>query len=636
MKLMLALTALALMGSAVRAQDATLTLQSGKQGPRLSPLLHGIFFEEINHAGDGGLNPEKLRRTEGWTGWKGGKVTQAESGELTITGGAQTDGYWGIGIEKGKKYGLQGTLTSNGPVRAILVAPDGSELASATLKPGNVGVELKPRATEPKAKLVLKGAQFTFANASLMPRETWGKSGLRKDLATLVAGMKPSFVRFPGGCFVEGDKLANKFDWKTTLGPRGGRIPNQCLWGYKCTNGLGYHEYLQWCEDLKAAPLFVVNCGMSHTDFVPMDQMNTVVQSALDAIEYANGDPKTTKWGAERAKNGHPKPFNLRLIEIGNENGGPRYNERYKLIFDAIKKKYPYVTTIACDWGGTPTSAPVETIDEHYYNNPQFFQREATRYDSYSRSGPKIYIGEYAVTQGCGLGNLIAGLGEACFITGMERNSDVVHMASYAPLFVNTDNRAWNPDAIVFDSLRSYGTPSYWVQHMFSNNRGDVVLSSLLEAPKPTGPRLELTGGGAGVGTWRTDAEYADLRINGQPVPIHPASGQWEKTETGYRQTDTGEDRRAYAGTNSDPGDYTLTVRAKKRSGAEGFLVMFRVRNERDWYWWNIGGWGNTRHAIERSEGGAKTTITREVTGSVDTDRWYDIKIECQGDKVRC
>ena len=619
---MLALVALALTLSVAHAQDATLTL-TGKLGPRLSPLQHGIFFEEINHAGDGGLNPEKLRSLESWK---------------KIPGGMENEGYWGIGVEKGKKYGFQAVLTGGGPVKVALIAPDGAELASATVKAsGDVGVELTARRTEPKAKLVLLGQGFTLEYASLLPKETHGKARLRKDLAKLVAEMKPSFVRFPGGCFVEGDKLANKFDWKSTLGKKSGRTPNQCLWGYKCTNGLGYHEYLQWCEDLKAAPMFVVNCGMSHTDFVPMEKMGEVVQNALDALEYANGDAKTTKWGAERAKNGHPKPFNLKLIEIGNENGGPRYNERYKLIYDAIKAKYPDVVTIANLWGGLPTSAPIETIDEHYYFNPQFFQREANRYDRYDRKGPKIYVGEYAVTQGCGLGNLVAGLGEACFITGMERNADVVTMASYAPLFVNANDRAWNPDAIVFDSLRSYGTPSYWVQQMFSVNRGDVVLASSLIAPPPSGPRPELMGGGVGVGTWKTEAEYQDVKIDGKPVEVRGASGKWEKTpDGGLRQSELVEDRRAYGGDRRATGDYTLTLRARKLGGEEGFLVMFRVRNNDDWYWWNIGGWNNTRHVIEHSVSGGKASIAIAENQKIETGRWYDIKVECQGEKIRC
>lgn len=651
MKATLALAALALTLSVARAQDASLTL-TGKLGPRISPLQHGIFFEEINHAGDGGLNPEKLRGAEGWSAWgpayaswrhaPGGPVFVA----ISATGkgdraGLQTDGFWGIGVEKGKKYAFQASLTGGSTVRVALLAPDDTELASAELKAtGDVAVELTVRRTEPKARLVLSttvGQGFALEHPSLLPKETHGKAGLRKDLAKLVEGMKPSFVRFPGGCFVEGDKLANKFDWKSTLGKKSGRTPNQCLWGYKCTNGLGYHEYLQWCEDLKAAPLFVVNCGMSHTDFVPMEKMGEVVQNALDALEYANGDAKTTKWGAERAKNGHPKPFDLKLIEIGNENGGPRYSERYKLIYDAIKKNYPDVVTIANEWGGLPKSAPVETVDEHYYNNPQFFQREATRYDKYDRKGPKIYVGEYAVTQGCGLGNLIAGLGEACFITGMERNADVVSMASYAPLFVNSSDRAWNPDAIVFDSLRSYGTPSYWVQRMFSVNRGDVVLSSSLVAPVvPDAREVKALGGGVGVGTWRTEAEYADAKIDGVPVELRGASGKWEKTpDGGLRQSELSEDRRAYGGDRNAPGDYTLTLRARKLGGEEGFLVMFRVENNDDWYWWNLGGWNNTRHVIERAQGGGKSSLATLENQKIETGRWYDIKIECRGEKIR-
>ena len=598
MKATIALAALALTLSAARAQDATLTL-TGKLGPRISPLQHGIFFEEINHAGDGGLNPEKLRA--GMTDWKivGGQVamkyvdSNVPGNYIDVAvrdagrGGIRNEGYWGIGVEKGKRYGFTARLTGGARVRVALVAPDGATLASAIVTAtGDVGAEMAVRRTEPKAALELTvagGESFTLERTSLLPRETFGKAGLRKDLGELVRAMKPSFVRFPGGCFVEGDKLANKFDWKSTLGRKSGRTPNQCLWGYKCTNGLGYHEYLQWCEDMKSAPLFVVNCGMSHTDFVPMEKMNEVVQNALDALEYANGDSKTTRWGAERARNGHPKPFNLKLIEIGNENGGPRYDERYKLIYDAIKKNYPYVTTIADLWGGLPKSAPVETIDEHYYNNPQFFQREAHRYDSYDRKGAKVYVGEYAVTQGCGQGNLIAALGEACFITGMERNADMVAMASYAPLFVNASDRAWNPDAIVFDSLRSYGTPSYWVQQMFSTNRGDIVLSSSLIIPPAVESEKEISeaSGGVGVGTWKTDAEFADVKIDGKPVALTPAAGKWEKTESGLHQSEIAEDRRAYGGDRSASGDYTLTLRARKISGDEGFLVLFRVKKRR-------------------------------------------------------
>jgi alpha-L-arabinofuranosidase len=324
----------------------------------------------------------------------------------------------------------------------------------------------------------------------------------------------------------------------------------------------------------------------------------------------------------------------LKLLEIGNENGGPRYDERYKLIYEAIKQKHPEMNLIACDWGGLPKSAPVEIADEHFYTNPQQMQNLARRYDAYPRTGPKIYLGEYAVTQGCGQGNLIAALSEAAFITGLERNSDIVSLASYAPLLVNANNRAWNPDAIVFDSQRSFGTPSYWVQWMFSTSRGEQVVPTTLETRPIKAP---VAPGGVGVGTWRTEATFADVKLNGSPVALTPARGTWTaEGDGGLRQTELADDRRAYGGDRSAPGDYTLTLRARKNRGEEGFLILFRVGGDGDYFWWNLGGWGNTRHNIERAVGGSKETVARDVPGKIEPDRWYDIRVECQGERVRC
>lgn len=636
------LLSLLALASGAFAQDVALTVDGSRLGPRLSPIQHGIFFEEINHAGDGGLYPDKLRNrdfSEGvrhWDAFGGAKATVSGS-TLSVTGpgGVRTEGYWGIGVEKGKK--LQLSVEVSGAATVRLTAPNGAVLATANLRPGKATALLSPSQSCPNARLeFLVSGTVRLSGPSLMPLDTFGKSKVRKDLGELVAGMKPSFVRFPGGCFVEGDTLAQRFNWKTSLGKPSQRGKNQCIWGYAATNGLGFHEYLQWTEDMKAEPLFVVNCGMSHKDVTPLAQMDQVVQDALDALEYANGDAKTTKWGAERAKNGHPKPFGLKLIEIGNENGGPRYNERYKLVYDALKKKWPQTRFIANDWGGTPTSAPVEIVDEHYYNNPQFFLQQASRYDRYDRKGPKIYVGEYAVTQGCGQGNLIAALGEAAFITGMERNADMVIMASYAPLFVNANDRNWNPDAIVFDSARSYGTPSYWVQRLFSQNRGDVVVPTKVSQPKSTETVSAEARGGVGVGTWRTDAEYADIRVNGQPVELTPQQGRWAKTGGGWRQSNAqGEDFRAVGGDKSAT-NYTLTLKAKKNGGEEGFLIMFYARGTGDFLWWNLGGWGNTRHEVERAVGGGKNSLLApQYRGKIETGRWYDIKIECQGTRIK-
>jgi alpha-L-arabinofuranosidase len=334
---------------------------------------------------------------------------------------------------------------------------------------------------------------------SLFPKETFKgrENGIRKDLGQMIADMKPAFVRFPGGCYVEGNLMANAFRWKKSIGDIAERSGHMGIWGYYSTGGLGYHEYLQFCEDLGAEPLFVINCGMAHGDSIPMDQLQEYVQDALDAIEYANG-PVDSKWGSLRAKAGHPKPFHLKMIEVGNENGGKLYDERYAVFYDALKARYPEVKIVANERGGIPTSRPREIVDEHYYSSPEFFMRQARRYDSYDRSNYKVYVGEYATTQSAGLGNVIAALGEAAFMTGLERNGDVVTMASYAPLLVNPNWRGWNPNAIVFDSSRAYGIPSYHVQTMFAKNRADVVVPVAVEspvAPPPTKARM------IGVGT---------------------------------------------------------------------------------------------------------------------------------------
>ena len=299
------------------------------------------------------------------------------------------------------------------------------------------------------------------------------------------------------------------YRWKQTVGDPSERRTQYNIWQYHATHGIGYHEYLQMCEDLGAEPLFVINCGMSHKEVVPLDKMPEFVQDALDAIEYANG-PVSSTWGALRARNGHPAPFNLKYMEIGNENGGTAYHERYALFYDAIKAKYPQMHLVANEWSGTPKNRPVEIVDEHYYSTPEFFIANAGKYDSYDRAGRKVYVGEYAVTQGCGQGNLRAAVGEAAFMTGLERNSDVVVMASYAPLFANVNYKKWNPDLIDFDSSRAYGIPSYYVQKMFSENRGDVVLPVTVTAPEAA-PAVQ--SGAIGVGTWRTQAEFKDIKV---------------------------------------------------------------------------------------------------------------------------
>ena len=511
---------------AARSQDvrsAKLTVSVDKPGVNISPLLYGIFFEEINCSGDGGLYGELIRNRsfeesslpDHWVavGRAAGELSVDSSWPISEKNthalrvriesadggryGVANEGYWGIALRKNAEYTLSfHARCSEGykdPMAVTLEDSSGRQYAGAKVE--GIGKEWKHFRVSLVPGEDASGARLVFSTSrkgtlwldmvSLFPRETYhGRTnGLRRDLAEMLEGLRPGFVRFPGGCWVEGDSLNLSYRWKRTIGDIQDRWTQYNIWQYYSTNGLGFHEYLQMCQDLAAEPLFVINCGMSHRGNVPMEEMKPWVQDALDAIEYANGPPEST-WGSSRAKNGHHAPFGLKYREIGNENGGPAYHERYALFYDAIKAKYPEMHIIADVWGGSPKSRPVEIVDEHYYSTPRFFAENSDRYDRYDRKGPKVYVGEYAVTQHCGKGNLRAAVGEAAFMTGMERNSDIVVMASYAPLFVNVGWRQWNPDAIAFDCSRIYGTPSYHVQKMFSQHRGDVVLPITVESPE--------------------------------------------------------------------------------------------------------------------------------------------------------
>jgi len=668
--------------------DALVSIQRDQPKHRIPPTLWGIFFEEINHAGEGGLYAEMVKNrsfeapsgTNGWsfymTGQASGhwqlettnplnsenptsiKLVRNPGGDGQV--GISNNGYWGMYIESGQRYKLRFHARCSpdfiGGIIVQLQSANGSEvyaqrtLTGLTTNWQKFEAVLQPSATSTNAALTLSINQpgtVWLDVVSLFPENTFNNrtNGLRRDLAQMLLNLKPSFVRFPGGCYVEGHYLSNAFNWKNTIGDiaeRRGHLND--VWGYYSSDGLGYHEYLQMCEDLGAEPLFVINCGMSHNEVVPLDKMGPYVQAALDAIEYANG-PTNSYWGALRAANGHPEPFNLKYIQIGNENGGPAYNERYALFYDAIKSRYPDVKIIACDWGGIPTSRPVEIRDEHYYNSPAFFINNATKYDSYNRSGPKVFVGEYAVTSGCGIGNLIAALAEAAFMTGLERNSDVVIMAAYAPLFANVNAKVWNPDLIYFDNHRVVGTPSYYVQMLFSQNRGHVVLpTSVKVVAEFTNPPPY---GAIGLGSWNTAVEYTNVTVISNGVVLYQSdfskgasewkvfNGTWIATNGVYRQTNLITDCRSTTG-QTNWSNYTITLKAKKLHGSEGFLIIFNWQDDNNWTWWNIGGWNNTQHAIEHCEYGGKSIIGEPVRGSILANRWYDIRVELNGDRIRC
>ena len=662
-----------------RAGEAKLTVQVDQPGIKVSPLLYGIFFEEINRAGDGGIYAELIQnrsfedaaQPQAWTLVKGadaeGGMTLDKAQPLNANNptslkldivkgrvGIANNGFAkepqdGIAVQQGKEYALSLYARGGGELTATLEKADGGVLASQKLGGldanwKKLGCILQAAATAPNARLVITADQpgtVWLDMVSLFPKGQL----FRADLLKLLADMQPAFVRFPGGCYVEGTKLTEAFRWKKTIGDIAARPGHWNLWGYMSNDGLGYHEYLLLCEAIGAAPLYVINCGMSHEEQnkkkAPPSgaELQEYVQDALDAIEYANGGVDS-KWGALRAAAGHPAPFNLHMMEIGNENGGPIYNQHFALFHDAIKAKYPGFQLVSDVWGGLPGERQIDIADEHYYNSPEFFLRNTDKYDKYDRAGHKVYVGEYAVTKNCGRGNLAGAIGEAAFMTGMERNSDVVVMASYAPLFEYVGWKHWNPNAILFDGARSYGTPSWQVQTLFGRNRADVVLPLALTAPATES--TEARGGKIGVGTWGTQAEFKDIAVTqGDKVLFASdfshgtkgwkfSGGEWKTADGALRQNATETDLRAYAG-QKEWKDYTLTLKARKLGGKEGFLIIFAAANEKDKAWWNIGGWGNTGHAVE-----ARGAVNERVPGKIETGRWYDIKVELKGSRIRC
>jgi alpha-N-arabinofuranosidase len=532
-------------GQTGRGPD-TVELDLGRPGPPISPTLFGVFFEDINFAADGGLYPERVKNrsfefTEPLSGWRkpwrpeadGELVVRAEGGlnasnphylrlRVYTPGrgfGVVNSGFRGMGVEAGAEYVLSAYVRAHagGPrsLAARLTGNRGKPLAEATLA-GFSGewtryeTTLRPEATHARAELEIaatEAGEIDIDMVSLYPRDTWKDrpNGLRKDLVQLLADMKPGFIRFPGGCIVEGRRLELRYDWKKTVSDVSERrslinrwndeIAHRLAPDYFQSFGLGFFEYFQLAEDIGASPLPIVNCGMAcqfnSGETAPLDQLDPYVQDALDLVEFANG-PVESRWGGLRARMGHPAPFDLRMIGIGNEQWGPRYVERYERFAAALKKAHPEIALVASAGpaAGGPmfdylwtnlTRLKAHIVDEHYYMPPAWFLANAHRYDGYDRSGPKVFAGEYAAqTSGQARpdnrNNWETALAEAAFITGLERNADVVTMASYAPLLAHVDAWQWTPNLIWFDNLRSYGTPNYYVQKLYATNQGTNAL----------------------------------------------------------------------------------------------------------------------------------------------------------------
>lgn len=524
-------------------------------GASISPKMFGIFFEDINFGADGGLYPELVKNrsfefNEPLAGWHevmgySNKGLDTPKGELdirtedplnasnphylrvqvTAPGYAlYNTGFRGMGIESGAEYRFSAYVRTRGPktVRAAITDPNHREIGSGKLEgfEGNwkkYETVIRATGTSDHAQLTLsfdEPGSVDLDMVSLFPVDTWGgrPNGLRKDLVQFLYDMHPGFIRFPGGCIVEGRRLVNRYRWKTTVGDLAERKTIINRWNdefdqrpapdYFQSFGLGFYEYFQLAEDIGARPLPILNCGMAcqfnSSETAKLDELHEYIQDALDLIEFANG-PVTSPWGKLRAQMGHSAPFHLEMIGVGNEQWGARYLERYKPFAAALKAKHPEIRLVVAA-GPFPAGEPFDSmwanwrqlkadiVDEHYYMSPEWFLENTGRYDNYDRSGPKVFAGEYAAqtagaTSAENRNNWKAAIAEAAFMTGLERNGDVVQMASYAPLLVNVNAWQWKPDAIWFDNLRSFGTPNYYVQKVFSSNAGTRIV--------PVTPRVE-------------------------------------------------------------------------------------------------------------------------------------------------
>jgi alpha-L-arabinofuranosidase len=689
------------------ATKAVVKIHGAQPGKDISPDLFGIFFEDINYAADGGLYAELVQNrsfeysaadNRGWnslTAWSlvtrgDGKgqiavetaeplnannphytVLKVESGGAGV--GLMNSGFDGVPIKAGDKYDLslfaRQTTGSPAPIRVQIESKSGDVIGevafpSLTDKWQKYSATINAIVSESDARLVVSTTgegTFNFDVISLFPQKTFMNhaNGLRADLAQVIADLKPKFVRFPGGCLAHGYGLANIYRWKDTIGPIEERKEQFNIWHYHQSVGLGYFEYFQFCDDIGATPLPVLAAGVCCQNSpggqhcIPMADMPAYVQDVLDLVEYANG-PANSSWGARRVAAGHTKPFNLKYLGIGNEDEQTAgFRERFAMIIKAVNSKYPEITVVGTV-GPSPSGRDfdegwkfanelkIPMVDEHYYQAPAWFLGNLKRYDSYDRSRSKVYLGEYASK-----GNtLFNALSEAAYMTALERNGDVVRLASYAPLLGKDRHTQWNPNLIYFNNAVVVPTVNYYVQQLFSLNSGDSYVSTDVSY---TAPEIAADKNGIYLGTWNTQSEFKDVKVTDgsetlltEPLLENaknwtPSAGKWETADGVYRQTSNAQPAISHCSTAFDSQKYVLTLKARKTGGNEAFLIGFGSAKGGTDFWWNIGGWGNARHAIQKGQGSdAKDIISREVPGKIEKDRWYSIRVEVDGKRIKC
>ncbi|MFT4203733.1 MAG: alpha-L-arabinofuranosidase C-terminal domain-containing protein [Chitinophagaceae bacterium] len=552
-KLYTAIAGIVSLSSPTFAQQKIVNIDATQSVAKVASTMWGVFFEDINFGADGGLYAELIKNrsfefTQPLMGWKKRgnanregvflienrekenpdnprflrvRAGKTKEGEL----GLENEGFRGMGIKQDVGYDFSVWYRTKSTQRSLVIQltdSAGNVIGTGSLPVSDADGQWHYAKTSFKANTTVMKAYATvwivgdgdldLDMVSLFPKDTWkGRpGGLRADMVQRLADMKPGFIRFPGGCIVEGRDLANRYQWKNTVGPIEQRKTIMNRWNtefahrsapdYFQSFGLGFYEYFQLAADIGASPLPIINCGMAcqynTAEFQDVQELDSYVQDALDLIEFANG-AVTTKWGKLRAEMGHPAPFNLKMLGIGNENWGPQYIERLHVFQDALSKRHPEIKLV-CSSGTDPNGERfdflndtlrkmnVGFIDEHYYRAPEWFLDNATRYDNYPRKGSKVFAGEYAaqskgIAEPANRNTWATAVGEAAFMTGLERNAAVVEMASYAPLFAHVDAWQWTPDLIWANNLRTYVTPDYYVQQLYSLNKGTDVLSATID-----------------------------------------------------------------------------------------------------------------------------------------------------------
>ena len=738
-KLLISCSALFLSVAAL-AQQATITIDADKPGNTVAKTLHGIFFEEISHGGEGGLYAELIQnrgfeesrlppattlqngfivpnksphfslpnnRVSDWklrwevkTPWPSWSLQTGESADISLAltqekplneatpnslqvtinklaadgkNNLVNDGFWGINTEKGATYNLNfytRTDKYKGPLTVSLQSASGTILASYKFASvagsawKKYSCKLVAAQSEPNAKFVMTfgGTGTVWLDfVSLFPAKTFKNrpNGLRADLAQYLADLKPSFVRWPGGCFVEGINIESAPNWRRSIGPLEKRVGTYSPWGYWSTDGFGYHEYLQFCEDIGADALYVFNAGIScdfrSGTYIPDEGVDSIIADILDGLEYALG-PATSKWGKVRAANGHPAPFPLKYVEIGNEQSGPRFARRYNRFYAAIKKKYPQVQIMASMGIGDVNKRTLDSMhavdmaDEHAYKAANWAMRNDDHFDKYKRGDWDMYVGEYATNSGVGRGNMLAALSDAVYIMAMERNGDLVKMSSYAPLFVNVNDVDWPVNLINFDASKSFARISYYAIKMFNDNRSDQNVHTTVSVA-PVEKKTALYSGGIGLATWDTESEFKDIQVIEDGKVVYSSDfvnraeewkgvrGTWKAKDSAFAQTAMGAQRFAWL-----PGKkferYTLKLKARKTSTAtNAFIVAFGVKDDNTMLRAHIGSNVNNNSVFETVSNGMNVSDLnnqKRLPAPIQINRWYDITLEVDYDKVDC